>query len=176
MITDLRNNMYNAILRRSSAFFQKHTTGTLLSTLINDLERVQFSLSSVLGEFLQQFFTLLFTVAAVIMLGGKLAWVLILFLPAIIFSSNKIGRRVRTTTRRGQDKLAEIQNILHETITGNRIVKAFGMESWEVDRFRARRQTSAPCQLAIGGGRRPEFAADGHIRGDCHCLAVAARP
>jgi ATP-binding cassette, subfamily B, bacterial MsbA len=136
MITDLRDHMYNAILRRSSAFFQKHTTGTLLSTLINDLERVQFSLSSVFGEFLQQVFTLLFTVAAVIMLGGKLAWVLVLFLPAIIFSSTKIGGRVRRTTRRGQDKLAEIQNILHETITGNRIVKAFGMESWEVARFR----------------------------------------
>ena len=136
MITDLRDEMYNAILRRSSAFFQKHTTGTLLSTLINDLERVQFSLSSVLGEFLQQVFTLIFTVAAVIMLGGKLAWVLVLFLPAILVSSTKIGRRVRHTTRRGQDKLAEIQNILHETITGNRIVKAFGMESWEVARFR----------------------------------------
>jgi subfamily B ATP-binding cassette protein MsbA len=136
MITDLRDDMYNTILRRSAAFFQKHTTGTLLSTLINDLERVQFSLSSVLGEFLQQVFTLIFTVAAVIMLGGHLAWVLLLFLPAILFSSTKIGRRVRHTTRRGQDKLAEIQNILHETITGNRIVKAFGMESWEVARFR----------------------------------------
>jgi len=136
MITDLRDHMYNTILRRSAAFFQKHTTGTLLSTLINDLERVQFSLSSVLGEFLQQVFTLIFTVAAVIMLGGHLAWVLLLFLPAILFSSTKIGRRVRHTTRRGQDKLAEIQNILHETITGNRIVKAFGMESWEVARFR----------------------------------------
>ncbi len=136
MITDLRDDMYNAILRRSAAFFQKHTTGTLLSTIINDLERVQFSLSSVLGEFLQQFFTLLFTIAAVVLLGGKLAWVLVLFLPAILFSSTKIGRRVRHTTRRGQDKLAEIQNILHETITGNRIVKAFGMESWEVARFR----------------------------------------
>jgi ATP-binding cassette, subfamily B, bacterial MsbA len=136
MITDLRDYMYNAILRRSSAFFQKHTTGTLLSTLINDLERVQFSLSSVLGEFLQQVFTLIFTVAAVVLLGGKLAWVLVLFLPAILFSSSKIGGRVRHTTRRGQDKLAEIQNILHETITGNRIVKAFGMESWEVARFR----------------------------------------
>ncbi len=136
MITDLRDDMYNAILRRSAAFFQKHTTGTLLSTIINDLERVQFSLSSVLGEFLQQFFTLIFTIAAVVLLGGKLAWVLVLFLPAILFSSTKIGRRVRHTTRRGQDKLAEIQNILHETITGNRIVKAFGMESWEVDRFR----------------------------------------
>ena len=77
MITDLRDDMYNAILRRSAAFFQKHTTGTLLSTLINDLERVQFSMSSVLGEFLQQFFTLIFTVAAVVLLGGKLAWVLL---------------------------------------------------------------------------------------------------
>src|SRR6476620_10808374 len=132
MITDLRDDMYNAILRRSAAFFQKHTTGTLLSTLINDLERVQFSMSSVLGEFLQQFFTLIFTVAAVVLLGGKLAWVLLLFLPAIIFSSSKIGGRVRRTTRRGQDKLAEIQNILHETITGNRILKDFAMETWAV--------------------------------------------
>ena len=61
MITDLRDDLYNAILRSSAAFFTKHTTGTLLSTLINDLERVQFSMSSVLGEFLQQFFTLIFT-------------------------------------------------------------------------------------------------------------------
>jgi len=57
--------------------------------------------------------------------------VLLLFVPFIIYSAGKIGRRVRHTTRRGQDKLADIQNILHETITGNRIVKAFSMESWE---------------------------------------------
>jgi subfamily B ATP-binding cassette protein MsbA len=136
-ITDLRNDMYGAILRRSAAFFQKHTTGTLLSTIVNDIERVQFALSSVLAEFLQQTFTLIFTAAFVVMLGGRLAWVLVLFLPAIIISSTKIGLRVRRTTRRGQDKLADIQNILHETITGNRIVKAFGMESWEVARFRS---------------------------------------
>jgi subfamily B ATP-binding cassette protein MsbA len=136
-ITDLRNDMYDAILRRSAAFFQKHTTGTLLSTIINDIERVQFAISSVLGEFLQQIFTLIFTAAFVVMLGGRLAWILVLFLPAIIISSTKIGLRVRRTTRRGQDKLADIQNILHETITGNRIVKAFGMESWEVARFRS---------------------------------------
>ena len=62
---------------------------------------------------------------------------LLLFVPVILYSSRKIGRQVRSTTRGGQDKLAEIQNILHETITGNRIVKAFGMENWEVGRFRA---------------------------------------
>ena len=136
MITDLRNDLYNAVLRRSVAFFQKHTTGSLLSTLINDIERVQFAMSSVLGDFLQQFFTLLFTVVVVVMVGGKMAWALLLFVPVVISSARRIGRRVRQTTRKGQDKLAEIQNILHETITGNRIVKAFGMELWEMNRFR----------------------------------------
>jgi subfamily B ATP-binding cassette protein MsbA len=136
LITDLRDDLYNAILRRSAAFFQKHTTGTLLSTIVSDIDRVQFALLNVLGEFLQQLFTLIFTAAVAIVLGGKLAWVLLIFIPVIIFSSTKIGRRVRHTTRRGQDKLADIQNILYETITGNRIVKAFGMESWEISRFR----------------------------------------
>ena len=136
MITDLRNDLYNAVLRRSVGFFQKHTTGTLLSTLINDIERVQTAMSSVLGEFLQQFFTLVFMVCAVIILGGRMAWILLLFIPVVISSARRIGKRVRQTTRKGQDKLAEIQNILHETITGNGIVKAFGMEFWEMNRFR----------------------------------------
>jgi ATP-binding cassette, subfamily B, bacterial MsbA len=136
MITDMRDELYNSILRRSAAFFQKHTTGTLLSTIINDIERIQFAMSSVLAEFLQQLFTLIFTAFVVVLLGGKLAWVLLLFLPFIIFSAGRIGRRVRHTTRKGQDKLADIQNILHETITGNRIVKAFSMEAWEASRFR----------------------------------------
>ena len=137
MITDLRDDLYNAILRSSSAFFVKHTTGTLLSTIVNDIEKVQFAMSSVLSEFLQQFFTFVFTAGVVVLLGGKLAWVLLLFVPVILYSSRRIGLQVRSTTRGGQDKLAEIQNILHETITGNRIVKAFGMEKWEVERFRA---------------------------------------
>ena len=136
MITNLRNDLYNSVLRRSAAFFQKHTTGTLISTIINDIERVQFAMSSVLAEGLQQFFTFLFTAALVVVLGKQLAWVLVVFIPIIVFSAVRIGRRVRSTTRTGQDQLADVQNILHETITGNRIVKAFGMESWEVARFR----------------------------------------
>ncbi len=136
MITDLRDDLYNAIMRRSAAFFSKHTTGTLVSTIVNDIERVQYAMSTVLAEFLQQFFTFLSVAAVVVILGGKLAWALLLFVPVIVYSSRKIGSRVRSTTRHGQDKLAEIQNILHETITGNRIVKAFNSEKWEISRFR----------------------------------------
>jgi ATP-binding cassette, subfamily B, bacterial MsbA len=136
MITDLRDDLYNAIMRRSAAFFSRHTTGTLLSAIVNDIERVQYAMSTVLAEFLQQFFTFISVAAVVIVLGGRLAWVLLLFVPIIVYSSRKIGSRVRSTTRQGQDKLAEIQNILHETITGNRIVKAFNSEKWEISRFR----------------------------------------
>ena len=136
-ITDLRNHLYETTLRRSSSFFHKHPTGTILSTLINDVDRVQTAMSSVLGDFLQQVFTFLFTVALVILLGGRLSWALLLFIPVVITSARRIGRTVRTRTRTGQDKLAEIQNILHETITGNRIVKAFNNELSELLRFKS---------------------------------------
>src|SRR5215510_7648085 len=137
LIIDLRNRLYDTILQRSISFFSRHSTGTLVSTVVNDVEKVQVTLTIALAEFLQQLFTLVFLIAVVIVLGHKLALVLLVFVPFVIVSAGKIGRRVRTTTRRGQDKLADIQNILHETITGNRIVKAFGMERWESNRFHA---------------------------------------
>lgn len=135
LITDLRNKLYDKVLQRSISFFSRHSTGTLVSTLVNDVEKIQLTLTVALAEFLQQFFTLLFLVIVVIMLGHKLAWVLLIFIPFVVISAGRIGLRVRHTTRRGQDKLADIQNILHETITGNRIVKAFTMERWESARF-----------------------------------------
>jgi subfamily B ATP-binding cassette protein MsbA len=135
-ITDLRNHLYEVTLRRSSSFFHKHATGTILSTLINDVDRVQVAVSTVISEFLQQFFTFVVGLVLVIRLGGHLSWALLLFIPVVITSSRKIGREVRTRTRTGQDKLAEIQNILHETVTGHRIVKAFNTELWEILRFK----------------------------------------
>jgi subfamily B ATP-binding cassette protein MsbA len=136
-ITDLRNHLYEATMRRSASFFHKHPTGTILSTLINDVDKVQTALSSVLGEFLQQFFTFVVGLVLVIRLGGYLSWALLLFIPVVVTSARKIGSEVRTRTRTGQDKLAEIQNILHETVTGNRIVKAFNTELWEILRFKS---------------------------------------
>ncbi|HYL93492.1 MAG TPA: ABC transporter transmembrane domain-containing protein, partial [Alphaproteobacteria bacterium] len=137
LITDLRNRLYDRILQGSIAFFSRYPTGKLVSTVINDVEKIQVTLTIALAEFLQQFFTLVFLIGVVIVLGHKLALVLLIFVPFVIFSAGRIGRRVRHTTRKGQDKLADIQNILHESIAGNRIVKAFSMEKWESTRFRA---------------------------------------
>ena len=188
MITDLRNDLYESILRRSVSFFQKHSTGTILSTLINDVERVQFAMSTVISDFLQQFFTFLSLIAVVILYGGKLAWFLLLFVPVVISSARRIGRSVRTTTRSGQDKLAEIQNLLHETVTGNRIVKAFSMELWELTRFRdaARRlfranlrsvraqAISSPLMDAIGAIAVAMLLLLGRIRIQQHAMTEGA--
>jgi len=135
-VTDMRNDLHKSILRRSVGFFQRYSTGTLLSAIVNDVERVQFAMSSVLAEFLQQFFSFLFIALVVVGLGRRMTWVLLIFVPFVIASARRVGDRVRKTTRKGQDKLAEINNILHETITGIRIVKAFCMEMWETRRFR----------------------------------------
>jgi subfamily B ATP-binding cassette protein MsbA len=76
LITDLRNHLYEATLRRSSSFFHKHATGTILSTLINDVDKVQTAVSSVISDFLQQFFTFVVGLVLVIRLGGHLSWAL----------------------------------------------------------------------------------------------------
>ncbi len=137
-ITDLRNHLYETTLRRSSSFFHQHPTGTILSTLINDVDRVQTALGSVLGDFLQQFFTFVVAITVIIKgMGGYRSWALVLFIPVVIASARKIGGEVRTRTRTGQDKLAEVQNIVHETVTGNRIVKSFNTELWEILRFKS---------------------------------------
>ena len=136
MITDLRNDLYDSMMRRSTAFFQRHTSGTLISTLINDVERVQTAMATILSDFLQQSFTLLVMIGVVAIMGGTMALVLVPFIPVVVLSSRRVGRSVRRTTRHGQDRLAEIQNIVQETISGHGIVKAFGMEPWEMNRFR----------------------------------------
>jgi subfamily B ATP-binding cassette protein MsbA len=87
LITDLRNRLYDTILQRSIAFFSRHSTGTLVSTVVNDVEKVQVTLTIALAEFLQQLFTLVFLIGAVILLGHKLAWVLLIFVPFVIFSA-----------------------------------------------------------------------------------------
>jgi ATP-binding cassette, subfamily B, bacterial MsbA len=177
-ITDLRNHLYETTLRRSSSFFHKHPTGTILSTLINDVDRVQTALSSVLGDFLQQFFT--FVVAIVLIvgihLGGYLSWALVLFIPVVITSARKIGGEVRTRTRTGQDKLAEVQNILHETVTGNRIVKSFNTELWEILRFKSAAKRLFPRQFAQRAHSVHQLAADGYCGRDRHGAVVLDRP
>jgi len=136
VVTDLRNALYEKIINQSAAFFHKHSTGKLMSTAINDIDRVQTAASHSLADALQQVFTLLAMATVLILLNWRLTLASLALTPLVIIPTVRLGRKVRRTTRKGQDQLADVQHILHETITGNRIVKAFNMEFREIARFR----------------------------------------
>jgi subfamily B ATP-binding cassette protein MsbA len=137
VISDLRNQVYEKIIRQSTRFFRDHSTGKLMSAIVNDIEKIQLAVSHLLADFLRQVFTLLAMMAALFFFDAQLAlWALPVLVAVVLFASVKIGRRVRKTSRSTQDNVADISQILQETISGNRIVKAFGMEPFEVKRFR----------------------------------------
>jgi len=137
VISDLRNQVYEKIIRQSVRFFKEHSTGKLMSAIINDIEKIQLAVSHLLADFLRQSFTLIGMVAVLLMLDPKLAAVALpLLIAVVLYAALRIGRRVRKSSRSSQDNVADLSQILQETISGNRIVKAFGMEGWEVRRFR----------------------------------------
>lgn len=136
VIMDLRIRLYERILVQSVSFFRRQSTGKLMSAVINDIEKLQLAVSSVLADLLRQTFTLLALLCVVFLLDWQLALISVGLLPLVMIPSAKIGRRIRSSSRSSQANLADLSQLLQETISGNRIVKAFRMESWELDRFR----------------------------------------
>ncbi|MBI3404013.1 MAG: ABC transporter ATP-binding protein [Acidobacteria bacterium] len=133
--TDLRNQVYRRLIRQPIGFFQHHPTGRLMSAVINDVERVRGALSEWLADFFRQSFTLLFLLAVLLITDWRLALICLVFVPVVVLPIQKLGRRIRSAIEAGQAKLGELSQILQETISGNRVVKAFGMEEFEINKF-----------------------------------------
>jgi len=135
-VTDLRNQLYESILRQSTAFFKRSHSGRLMSSILNDTDKVQVALSHILADFLRQGFTIIALLVVVLRTDWKLASVSLTVLPFVLVPTARIGRRIRRTSSSTQDSVAEMNQILQETTAGHSIVKAFGMEAFEIRRFR----------------------------------------
>jgi subfamily B ATP-binding cassette protein MsbA len=136
-VTDLRNQLYESILRQSTAFFRGRHSGRLMSSILNDTDKVQVALSHILADFLRQSFTIVALLLVVLRTDWKLASVSLTVLPFVLIPTARIGRRIRKTSSSTQDSVAEMNQILQETTAGHSIVRAFGMEAFEIRRFRA---------------------------------------
>ncbi|HJY85975.1 MAG TPA: ABC transporter ATP-binding protein [Candidatus Acidoferrales bacterium] len=136
-ITDLRNDVYGKILRQPIGFFQHHPGGRLMSAVINDVERVRSALSEWLADFFRQAFTMVALILVLLLVNWRMALVSVVLVPVVVWPIGKLGRRIRRSTERSQSRLGELSQILQETVSGNRVVKAFGMENFEIRKFRA---------------------------------------
>lgn len=135
-VTDLRQEVYDRTLRQDATFFQQTTTGELMSSIMNDIEKIQQAISHLLADWFRQVFTALGLLAVVVQANPRLALVSLTVLPLVLVPTALIGRRIRRTTRRAQDHAAELNQILQETISGHQVVKTFGNEEIESNRFR----------------------------------------
>ena len=134
--TDLRNRIYEKLVRQPIAFFQTQTTGRLMSTVINDVDRARSTLSDTLASFFQYLFTFIALVAILLVTNWKMSLVSAIYIPMVLWPVSKLARRIRRSVESSQSRLGELNQILQETLSGNRVVKAFGMERFEVGRFR----------------------------------------
>ena len=135
-VARLRATAYENVVYQSSHFFYNHTTGNLISRITNDIEKIQFAFSTNLADALKQTLTLLIFLGILFYLDWKLALIIFLAAPLIVLPSRILGQFVRRLSRASQEKLGQVAEILQESISGHRIVKAFSMEQFELDRFR----------------------------------------
>lgn len=135
-ITDLRQEVFDRVLRQDARFFEDQTTGRIMSSVMNDIDKVQIAVSTMLADWLRQIFTAAFLIVAMIMINWKLSLISVLVLPVVALLTTRLGKRIRRTTRHAQDMVASLNHILQETITGHQVVKSFGAEEYESKRFR----------------------------------------
>jgi subfamily B ATP-binding cassette protein MsbA len=134
-VTDLRQTVFDKVLRQDAHFFESNSTGRVMSSIMNDIEKIQVATSHMLADWMRQTFTVAFLLCVVIQKDWRLALVSLTVLPFVLVPTLRIGRYIRRTTRRAQDDAAELNQILQETISGHQVVKSFGAEDVESNRF-----------------------------------------
>ncbi len=135
VIRDFRLMIFNHLHRQSLSFFNKTPTGTLMSRIISDVSLLQQAVSNALVGVVRDVFQVVILLGVVFYMNWRLAMITFIILPVASYPIIRFGRLFRKLSTTTQEETANVSNILHETITGNRIVKAFTKEQYEGERF-----------------------------------------
>lgn len=135
-VTDIRQKVFDKLLRQDAHFFESQSTGRIMSSVMSDIDKIQVATSSMLADWLRQSFSAAALLYVVMQRDWRLAVGSLTILPIVLIPTIRIGRRLRRTTRHAQDHAGEVNEILQETIVGQQVVKAFGGEQHESARFR----------------------------------------
>jgi len=135
IIRNLRNDLSNRIQDLPLAFFHKEKTGVLMSRITNDVNIIKAMVSTAVTGSLKDSFTIVGLTLVIFYRDWKMALFAFVVLPVAFFPLVEFGRKVRRVSTGCQESMADLSSFLHETFAGNKIVKAFGMESYEKKRF-----------------------------------------
>ncbi|HKB07477.1 MAG TPA: ABC transporter transmembrane domain-containing protein [Candidatus Polarisedimenticolia bacterium] len=135
-VRDLRVDLYARIQRQSLAFFSDHPSGSLISRMVNDVGRLQRLVSGDLAEVFRLGAIVIGQAVWLFYLNARLASFCLILLPLLVYPVARFGARLKATSRRSQEKMGEAVDVMKEGITGTRVVQGFGMEDFEIGRFR----------------------------------------
>jgi ATP-binding cassette, subfamily B, bacterial MsbA len=134
--TDIRNDLYSHILGQSSRFHSEHPSGELVARVINDVALMQSAVSNRLLDLFQQSFTLVALLVLLLSTHFRLALITLVAAPLLVYIIVRFGKGMRRTSHRSQERMADLASLMTEGVRGHRVVKAFGMEEFEFNRFR----------------------------------------
>lgn len=165
-IRDLRDMVFDAILRQSQRYFHGTSSGVLISRIVNDVRLVQEALADRFGDLLQSFFTLLAFLVYLLSLNFRLTVAVLLLAPVLVFPVIHFSLLLRRWSRKAQERMGDLSTVLDEAVSGMPVIQAYGMESFERERFfdatqrhflanlraRAIQMANAPVMEVLGTG------------------------
>jgi len=131
----LRDEIFENLVYQSLDFFDRNATGEIMSRVTNDVDKIQEAVSGSMGEFIQEFFVLCALLVYIFITDWRLAIVAFVVAPLAAIPLAVFSQKLKKRGKRNQERMAAIYGNLHETITGNKIVKAFTMEKFELKKF-----------------------------------------
>ena len=135
IINDVRNALNRHFQSLSVSFFYRHPTGTLIARVNSDVQLVRFAITDALASFMKDSVSLIALIVVAFMKDWVLASLSFVVFPASVLPIIRLSRKIKRFTRRGQISTGALTALLQESIQGNRIVKAFGMEKYEDEKF-----------------------------------------
>ena len=135
LITELRNKLYIHFHKLSLSFFNQHKSGELTSIVVNDVANMRQALTTSFQRIFVEPINIIAFSVLLFIISWKLALIAITIIPLAGFVIVNISRSIRRKSRRTAVKIAGITNIITETLTSMRVVKAFAMEDYEIGRF-----------------------------------------
>ena len=135
IIADTQNRLFAHLSKLDLAFFHANKTGTLISRFTVDIYQMKIAVSNGLTAVGRDFFSLIFLVSVMFYQDWRLALAAFFIFPIAVFPIVRIGRRMRKVTATTQQELGIFTTVLTQTFQGIRMIKAYGMESYEASRI-----------------------------------------
>jgi subfamily B ATP-binding cassette protein MsbA len=137
VVADLRLALHKKLLELPPAFFARSASGDLLSRFSNDIAQLEFAVTYGLAAYLRDGMQVLVLLAVSIALDWRLALLAFVAVPLTVLPIVRFAKRLKKIATRGQEQIGTLYTLLHEALQGVRIVQSFGMEKYELEKFRA---------------------------------------